>query len=100
MKRPRGGSLSVTRLEREARVIRALAHPQRLAICELLLCGRSSVGELADQIGLKHSVVSQHLGKMRAYGIVTRRRQGQLVFYEVTDPIPKRVFEGIRERPE
>ena len=97
MGQPRYGKLSMERLEKEARIIRVLGHPHRLAICEILLRRQSSVGELGDRLGLKQNVVSQHLGMMRAHGIVAPRRTGRLIFYEITNPVPKRLLDGIRE---
>jgi ArsR family transcriptional regulator len=77
-------------LEEKARdlaaVLRVLANEQRLLMaCKLVECGEASVGMLADAVGLSSSALSQHLGKMRARGLVTFRRDGQTLWYRISD---------------
>jgi len=73
-------------LEKAADVMRVLAHPHRLRICELLADGDVSVGELAERMGLGQNVVSQHLMILRSHGILDRRREGKAVYYCVVHP--------------
>lgn len=76
------------RLEKAVEMLRVLAHPQRLRICDLLLSKRMSVGELADQLGVPANAVSQHLNLMKAHGILDRDRDGKTVYYTVVDKSP------------
>ncbi len=78
--------LPIERLERIVRVLRVLTHVDRLRICDLLLRGDRSVSDLADQLGLKQNVVSQHLNMLRAHDIVEPRREGRQVYYRVIHP--------------
>ncbi|MBN2448166.1 MAG: winged helix-turn-helix transcriptional regulator [Phycisphaerae bacterium] len=73
-------------LRRVCETLRALTHPDRLRICELLLRGDCCVGELAREIALKPNVVSQHLNHLKAYGIVRPQRDGRVVYYHVVSP--------------
>jgi len=73
-------------LERAAAVMRVLAHPHRLRMCELLLSGEVSVGELAEHLGLPQNAVSQHLSILRAHGVVARERDGKAAYYRVVHP--------------
>lgn len=73
-------------LEEAAAVMRVLAHPQRLRICERLLAGNVSVGRLADALDVPQNVVSQHLAILRAHGVVAPRRDGKSVYYHVVHP--------------
>lgn len=69
-----------------ARLLRALANPQRLLIlCHLLQSGESSAGELARRIGLGQSALSQHLARMRVEGLVEYRRDTRTLFYRIGD---------------
>lgn len=63
---------------REIRLFhRALADVNRLRIVQRLATGAASVTELIEQVGLSQPLVSWHLGKLRASGIVTTRRSGR-----------------------
>lgn len=56
---------------------KALADVNRLRIVEHLANGSASVTELIDHVGLSQPLVSWHLGKLRAAGIVTTSRLGR-----------------------
>ncbi len=88
--------LSMDLLQRASEGLRVLAHPQRLKLVELLLTKPHSVGELAEVTDMAPAAVSQHLNHMRAHGLVTNRREGRRVFYEVTSPQPITLIECIR----
>ncbi|HPD31431.1 MAG TPA: metalloregulator ArsR/SmtB family transcription factor [Phycisphaerae bacterium] len=83
-------------LEQSAAVMRVLAHPHRLRICELLMAGRVSVGDLARQLGIASNAVSQHLNMMKAHGLLTCEREGKAVYYGVCDPRPAWLLQCIR----
>jgi len=71
----------------KAAFFKALAHPVRIRILELLVRGERSVQELQERLGLGQSVVSQQLSVLRANRIVTGRKQGISVRYVVRDPL-------------
>ena len=63
---------------REIRTVhKALADVNRLRIVKRLAAGAATVTELIDHVGLSQPLVSWHLGKLRAAGIVTTRRSGR-----------------------
>lgn len=70
----------------KASFFRALGHPQRIHILELLRAGPMNVGELQDAAGSPGSSVSQHLAVLRAANIVATERQGTTILYRVPDP--------------
>lgn len=70
----------------KARFFRALAHPARIRILEILVKGDRSVQELQTVLGLGQPVVSQQLAVLRNQGIVTSTKQGLSVRYSVRDP--------------
>lgn len=84
-------------LERAAMALRVLAHPHRLKMIELLMSGPIAVGELADEIGLAPAATSQHLNHMRAHGIVEKRRDGRLVYYEVVHSSALTLMECVKK---
>ncbi len=84
-------------LEESARVLRVLAHPHRLKTVELLMDGRLSVGELADELELAPSAVSQHLNHMRAHGILGVEREGRTAYYRVVHPSATNVIKCIHK---
>ena len=63
---------------RQLRVFhKALADVNRLRIVRRLADGEATVTELTDQVGLSQPLVSWHLGRLRAAGVVETRRQGR-----------------------
>jgi ArsR family transcriptional regulator len=66
---------------------RALAHPIRIEILELLLQGERSVQELQEILQVDQPVVSQQLAVLRAKNIVAGRKEGTSVRYLVCDPL-------------
>jgi ArsR family transcriptional regulator len=71
----------------KAEFFKALAHPVRIHILELLRAGEKSVQELQAQVGLDQSTVSQQLAVLRAKNIVSTRKEGTTVRYAVVDPL-------------
>ena len=67
-------------------LLKAMGNERRLVIlCQLVAHREMSVGAMAEKIGLGQSALSQHLAKMRDEGIVATRREGQTIWYRVTD---------------
>ncbi len=63
-----------------------LANRRRLIIlCNLMVHGELSVGELVRRLDLAQSALSQHLALMRSAGIVSTRRIGTTINYSLTD---------------
>ncbi|MGQ9651061.1 MAG: ArsR/SmtB family transcription factor [Phycisphaerae bacterium] len=88
--------IDMNMLEQCAAIMRMLAHPHRLRICELLTAGRVSVGDLAQHLGIASNAVSQHLNIMKAHGLLACEREGKTVYYRVCDPRPGWLLQCIR----
>ena len=71
----------------KAAFFKALAHPMRIRILELLVRGEQSVQELQDALGVEQPVVSQQLAVLRANQIVAGRKTGASVRYTVRDAL-------------
>ncbi|OYU69280.1 MAG: transcriptional regulator [Alphaproteobacteria bacterium PA2] len=62
-------------------LLKALANPHRLMIVCTLIEGEQSVGALAQMLGVRETLASQHLGLLRRDGVVAARRDGQTIYY-------------------
>src|SRR5436309_16051731 len=71
----------------KAEFFKALAHPLRIRILEILRAGERSVQELQTRLDLDQSTVSQQLAVLRAKNIVAARKEGTTVRYEIRDPL-------------
>jgi ArsR family transcriptional regulator len=74
----------------KAELFKALGHPVRIRILELLRPGELTVSELQAQLEIEPSSVSQQLSVLRARQLVSSRKEGTSVYYRVDDP---RVYE-------
>jgi ArsR family transcriptional regulator len=70
----------------KAEFFKALAHPARIEILELLRLGEFSVTELQEKLEIESSSVSQQLAVLRNKNIVESRKAGTSVYYRVRDP--------------
>ena len=68
-----------------ATILKLLANEQRLLLLCRLTQGEMSVGKLVELCQLQQSSVSQHLGKLRAGGLVRTRRDGTTIYYRLAD---------------
>lgn len=72
--------------EAKAELFKALAHPARVRVLELLSDGDHTMGELAELSGLELSHLSQHVTVLRRAGIVDSRRVRTSVICSLRDP--------------
>jgi ArsR family transcriptional regulator len=75
------------KLEKTSEYLKVIAHPVRLRIIQILRNNRFSVGELARVCETSGTMISGHLGKLKARGILKKQRQGRKVFYQVVEPV-------------
>ncbi|MCM3669331.1 metalloregulator ArsR/SmtB family transcription factor [Mesobacillus maritimus] len=71
----------------KADFFKALAHPLRIRILELLSEGDKNVNEMKNLIGSEGSAVSQQLAVLRNKNIVMGRKEGNQVIYSLRDPM-------------
>ena len=83
-------------LSRAAQTIRVLGHPDRIKIAEVLEAGDATVTEIQEEVELGQAIVSQHLARLRAHGIVASRRDGQNVVYSLVEPKVLHILNCIR----
>lgn len=75
-----------TAFAKAAECLKTLAHPVRLRFVQLLLHGRYTVGELAEDSGVPDNVASEHLRLMQRCGFFTSERDGRRVYYQIAEP--------------
>lgn len=69
----------------KAEFFKALAHPLRIEILDLLRDGELSVNEISQQFDIEPANASQQLAVLRNKNIVFARKDGSNVYYSVTD---------------
>jgi len=71
--------------EREvaAQVLKALAHPIRLGVIELLEDGEKTSTQLFEELGCSQSMMSQQLKILNQQGLVSIRKEGAQKYYSL-----------------
>jgi len=90
---------SVKELEPLAGVFKALGHPVRLMIVEMLLDGERCVCELQKDSGRDMSTVSSHLNVLKNSRIVSCEQRGKNVYYSLCCPCLSSVLSCLQESP-
>jgi len=80
----------------KAQFFRALAHPTRIRILEILVRGGRTVQELQEALALEQPIVSQQLAVLRNQSIVAAQKEGLSVRYTLRDPLVGDLLEVAR----
>jgi ArsR family transcriptional regulator len=83
--------------EIKAELFKALAHPGRVRVLEVLRDGERTVAELIPLVGLEPSHLSQQLGLLRRAGVVTATRTGSSVSYSIADVAIVELLDAARQ---
>lgn len=83
------------RAEEASQLLAAMANPKRLLILCNLLDQEMNVSELGERVSLGQSPLSQHLSKLRAWGLVKARRDGQQIYYSLASDEVKQVLQTL-----
>ncbi len=75
---------TLSQYEARAKVAKAMAHPSRLFMLDLLGQREMCVQELTQSIGCDQSTVSKHLAVLKDVGLIESRREGTSNFYSLT----------------
>jgi DNA-binding transcriptional ArsR family regulator len=74
--------LDANRLDTAANMLKAIAHPMRIAILKHLEGGKKlTVTEIHELLGIEQSTTSHHLGILRDKGVLCSKREGKNTFY-------------------
>jgi DNA-binding transcriptional ArsR family regulator len=85
-------SKTKVRYEARARIMKAMSHPTRLFMVDVLSKGEQSVRELTEMVGDDISTISKHLSVLKNTGIVADEKRGTQVFYTLRIPCVLRFF--------
>lgn len=66
---------------------KALSHPVRREILDLLKMGKMSAGEIADQFELTGATISHHLSVLKQADLVVERREKNFIYYELNTSV-------------
>lgn len=69
----------------QAKIYKALAHPKRLEIVNLLAGEWIKVTEIYSMLDLPQANISQHLGILRQAGVVETKKQGKEIYYRTKE---------------
>ncbi len=88
--------IPAAKLERLARLAKALADPKRIEILQLIANqdGAVCACDVVDHVDLSQPTVSHHLKKLKEAGLLRSRRKGLWVFYDV-DPKGAAALAGV-----
>ena len=74
---------SQQRYEARARIAKALSHPTRLLLLDLLRKEEQCVCDLTEVVGADQSTVSKHLAILKDAGLIDGRKEGTMSFYSL-----------------
>ncbi len=84
------------KLLRVSEMLKVAAHPQRLAVLDLLGSGRRMcVSDLVEALGIEQAILSQHLTLMRDRGLLGVEKEGKYSYYHLAQPGFLRVIKGL-----
>lgn len=72
-------------IEQAAIAMQAMSHPARIKILCMLSSGEQMVQDLTDAIGTSQSNISQHLGILKACGMIESRKEATRTYYSIGD---------------
>jgi ArsR family transcriptional regulator len=81
----------------EAEILKAVGHPIRLKIIEVLVSNKSCVKNIWEALNLPQATVSQHLISLKNKGIVSCKRDGVLMCYELNDKRIEKIFNDLKD---
>ncbi len=85
------------RLELAASMLKAIAHPMRIAILTHLEGGkRLTVTEIHELLGIEQSTTSHHLGILRDKGVLCSKREGKNTFYYLKFEVLSQIIDCLK----
>ncbi len=88
--------LDAKTLDRAATILKAVAHPVRLSVIQLLdQHGELSVSDLAEKVGVEASLLSHHMSNLKLLNLLSTRRDGKNIYYSIEEDQLVRLMECI-----
>jgi DNA-binding transcriptional ArsR family regulator len=90
--------LSIEKLELAANLLKAIAHPIRIAILQQLERGKKlTVTEIYESLGIEQATTSHHLGILKDKGVLCSRRDGKNTYYFMKHDMLSQVVDCINK---
>jgi DNA-binding transcriptional ArsR family regulator len=83
--------------EAQADFCKSMGNASRLQLLHTLRGGPSTVGELAQAVGMSQAAVSRQLAALRSVGVVISQRRAREVVYQLADPKIGEVCDMVRQ---
>jgi len=101
-------SVANDKLGLKTELLKAMSHPIRLSIIELLGNGEQCLRDITANLQVDTATISRHLSVLKQVGIVEHRREGPHMVYWVSMPcaldiarcLERAVFDRLKERPD
>ena len=88
--------IQIDKLEQAASKLRAMAHPMRIAIIELLNDGkRMSVTEIYRKLKIEQAAASHHLNILKNKGVLASQREGKKIYYSLKSNVLTEIIDCI-----
>lgn len=89
----------MSRYEGDAARLKAMSHPARLRILDMLRGGEICVCHIENALSKRQAYVSQQLMVLRDAGLVSARKDGLLVYYRLADAQTARLLDALYGPP-
>lgn len=77
-------TLDIEKLEMAASKLRAIAHPMRIAIIDLLTSNKKlTVTQIYEELKLEQASASHHLNILKNKGLLDSKRDGKMIYYSL-----------------
>jgi DNA-binding transcriptional ArsR family regulator len=94
----RKNALDLQKLELAASKLRAMAHPMRIAIIELLTENKKlTVTEIYERLSMEQASASHHLNILKNKGLLESKRNGKMILYSLKTNVLANVIDCINQ---
>jgi len=91
-------TLDLQKLELAASKLRAMAHPMRIAIIDLLTENKKlTVTEIYEHLGIEQASASHHLNILKNKGLLESKRNGKMIYYSLKTQVLANVIDCINQ---
>jgi DNA-binding transcriptional ArsR family regulator len=91
-------TLDIQKLELAASKLRAMAHPMRIAIIDLLTENKQlTVTEIYEQLSIEQASASHHLNILKSKGLLESKRNGKMILYSLKTTVLANVINCINQ---
>jgi DNA-binding transcriptional ArsR family regulator len=91
-------TLDIQKLELAASKLRAMAHPMRIAIIDLLTVNKKlTVTEIYERLSIEQASASHHLNILKNKGLLESKRDGKMILYSLKTNVLANVIDCINQ---